>query len=249
MGGPCATGSSTENSGAAGTNSGSITTGSPTDSTNAGVSATGSGVGASNTGVAGSNATGVQTGSVAIGVQTGSGAAGSLQTGVSAMTGSSFEAAGISSTLSTTWVDSSMTVGSPTELNSATSVIGAERLSTTGSSKIGSDFFGSGMTSATDSMTGVSTGSTFGVGASTDVRGTKFSTAGPTVVVPPFAPKGRLGLLNGTAARRTEGSEAFRCNETCGGPPARRFGAAIFSTAGSDSIASKLGPLAGAGER
>src|SRR2546423_12511637 len=125
MGGPCATGSSTENSGAAGATSRSITTGSLTDSTNAAVSATGSGaisgsittrsltdsndavvsatgavVGSSKTDVLGSNATGVQTGSgAAIGVQTGSGAAGSLQTGVSAKKRSSFGAAGISSTL------------------------------------------------------------------------------------------------------------------------------------------------------
>src|SRR5438874_10891946 len=114
MGGPCATGSESEISATGvGAISGSITTGSLTDSNEAEVSATGwaissTGAGVSNTGVEGSNALGVQAGSGVIGIHT----------GVSAKTGSYFGAAGISSTLS-------MTCGSPTELNSATSVIGA----------------------------------------------------------------------------------------------------------------------------
>src|SRR5947207_523427 len=125
MGGPCATGSESEISATGvGAISGSITTGSLTDSNEAEVSATGwaissTGAGVSNTGVEGSNAVGIQAGSGVMGIQTGSGATGSVHTGVSAKTGSSLGAAGISSTLS-------MTCGSPTELNSATSVIGTE---------------------------------------------------------------------------------------------------------------------------
>src|SRR5204863_1597492 len=131
MGGPCATGSESEISATGvGAISGSITTGSLTDSNEAEVSATGwaissRGAGVSNTGVEGSNAVGVQAGSGVMGIQ-----AGSVHTGVSAKTGSSFGAAGISSTLS-------MTCGSPTELNSATPVIGAATTSRSKSETIG----------------------------------------------------------------------------------------------------------------
>src|SRR5213075_444184 len=249
MGGPCATGSSIagEISPTGWGDSVSITTGSPTDSKKAALSMTGSaaavsntGAGSSKTGVAGSSkaggagskATGVHAGSDVTDAHTGSGAAGSIQLGVSAKTGPSL-VAGISSKRSITSAGSSMIFGSPTELNSVSSVTGAETDSK-------SDFSGSATKLATGSTTGVSTRSTTGAGAG--VRGTKFSTTGPVAVMPPLVPNGRLVLLNGTAARRTEGSDAFRCSETCGGPPASRFGAASFSTVASGSNESKSGP-------
>src|SRR5438105_5533994 len=142
MGGPCATGSSAAaeiSATGCGAISGSITTGSLTDSNDAALSATGSGADVSNTGVAGSKATGVQEGSGAIGVHTGSGVAGSVQAGASAKTGSSFEAGGMSAKLSIISAGAaSITCGSPTELNSASSVAGAETVSEMGSIGISS---------------------------------------------------------------------------------------------------------------
>src|SRR3954468_14148539 len=161
MGGPCATGSSVTAEISA-TGSGAMTTGSLTDSKAASVCATGSGAGVSNTGVAGSKATGVQAGSGVSGAQTisGSGAiasvtagslmTGSIQTGVSAKTASSCEAGGISARLSMiAGAASSITGGSPTELNSAISVAGAE----TGWVSAITGFSGSGTMSAIRWMT------------------------------------------------------------------------------------------------
>src|SRR5438105_6813374 len=181
MGGPCATGSSAAaeiSATGCGAISGSITTGSLTDSNDAALSATGSGADVSNTGVAGSKATGVQEGSGAIGVHTGSGIAGSVQVGASAKTGSSFEAGGMSAKLSIISAGAaSITCGSPTVLNSASSVAGAETVSKSATA----GFSGSGTMSETGSTIGISTSSAFCSGAG--VRGTKFSTAGPTMVI------------------------------------------------------------------
>ena len=88
---------------------------------------------------------------------------------------------------------------------------------------------GAGALSAIGSDTVSSNGSGSWTGAFS--RGMKFSTAAPlpaAAIVPPFPPNGRLIFPKGTAARRTDGSEALSWSETCGGPPARRAGAAIF---------------------
>ena len=78
-------------------------------------------------------------------------------------------------------------------------------------------------------------------------RETMFSLAEPlpgALVIP--APKGRFILPKGTAARRTEGSEAFSWSEICGGPPAIRPGNTLFFADG--STAAKRGPVTGAGD-
>src|SRR5204863_8452651 len=133
--------------------------------------------------------TGAQAGSAIAGsVETGSNATGSSHTGVSATAGSSFGAAGISAKLSITSAGFSMICWSPTELNSATTVIGSETVSRSKSEITG--FSGSGTISEIGSTNDVSTGSAFG--CTSGARGTKFSTAAPIVVAPPFGPKGRF---------------------------------------------------------
>src|SRR5947209_2513706 len=192
------------------------------------------GAGASNSGVAGSKAIGVQAGSTVAGpVHSGSAATAGVHSGVSSTTGSetadcsrtgssaiassrksSSLAAGISAKLSMTsacssigWAGSSMTFGSLTESNSAKSLTGALVISrSTSATFVSSTANGA---SAIGPGIGVSTaaisGSTAGAG------GTRFSTAAPTLAIgPPLVPKPRLVLLKGTAARRTDGSDAFK---------------------------------------